>query len=190
MTTTADDSNARAAPRGRAEDWFGLFTGPSAGATAAGEPGAGGGRTASGDATADAAGAVDLPVLSGSMRPGIPVGSTLCIRPAVWSATRDGDVVVFRRDGQLLAHRRLLGGQAGPLAFLYEKGDASARGGRLRPDDVVGLVVRVRLPDGTERDLRTPTERHRALRAARRSLAADLRGRLRALLAPGARRGG
>jgi hypothetical protein len=125
-----------------------------------------------------------LPVLSGSMRPDIPVGATLGISTTARAAPRDGDVIVFRQGDALVAHRRLWAVTAGPLALIYQKGDASPRGGWIDRKAVVGRVVELRLPDGEVRDLTTLASRQRALVQARRSLAADLRHRLRALLRP------
>jgi hypothetical protein len=126
-----------------------------------------------------------LPVLSGSMRPDVPVGSTLGIVPARWFETRDGDLIVFRRGNALVSHRRLWAVAAGPLTAIYQKGDATPRGGWIAPGDVVGRVVQVRLPDGAVRDQTTAASRRRGLLRARRSLAADLRQRIRTLVRPG-----
>jgi hypothetical protein len=150
--------------RERARDWLALLLGE--------EPP---------DGTA-AAGRVVLPVLSGSMHPDLPVGSTVAIRPGPWTATRDGDLIVFRRGETLVVHRRLFGLSVGPWSALYQKGNAVRYGGWIDPKLVVGRAVGVRLPNGEEVDLTTPAAHRRGLRNARRGLAADLIARFKRLL--------
>ena len=127
-------------------------------------------------------GRILLPVLSGSMHPDLPVGSTVAIQPGTWTGSRDGDLVVFRRGETLVVHRRLLGLAVGRWAVLYQKGNTLPIGGWIAPDRVVGLAVGVRLPNGEEVDLTTPLARWRGLRRARRGLALDLLARIRRLL--------
>lgn len=152
--------------RDRAEEWFALLTDAREPAPHDDRP-------------------IRLPVLSGSMRPEIPVGAVLGIRRHRRLQTRDGDLIVFRSAQTLVVHRRLLALKVGSLATLYQKGDAMATGSWIRPAAVVGVAVEVELPDGSRRDLTTRDSRRRALRLARRSLAADLKQRFRNLIGRG-----
>ncbi len=65
-----------------------------------------------------------LPILSGSMRPSIALGSKILIAPADYSTCRLGDVVVYLEGDRLIAHRLLW--TLGP--FHFHKGDANPNG--------------------------------------------------------------
>jgi len=86
---------------------------------------------------------VRLPVLSGSMLPDIPPGSTLVIAPCTALNVQRGDVVVFLDGERLVAHRLLLHFNIGPLQVLFQKGDNNTRGGWLSPAQIKGLVLEV-----------------------------------------------
>jgi len=86
---------------------------------------------------------VRLPVLSGSMLPMIPVGSTLIIKPCPASAVQRGDVIVFQDGHRLVAHRLLLQYNIGPLHVLFQKGDSNLNGGWISPSQVKGKVLEV-----------------------------------------------
>jgi hypothetical protein len=93
------------------------------------------------------AGPVDLPLLTGSMVPAIPVGATLRIAAATGADCQPGDVAVFLAEERLLAHRVLLVLQAGPWHWLLEKGDANALGQWRRADTVRGRVLGFAIAD-------------------------------------------
>lgn len=87
-------------------------------------------------------GTVGLPVLSGSMLPDIPPGSTLLIRAADHRSCRVGDVAVFTEGPyRLVAHRLLLRVGLGSLVFFFQKGDNNPRGGWIRARRICGLAV-------------------------------------------------
>lgn len=65
-----------------------------------------------------------LPVLSGSMRPSIPLGSRILIKPGSPQQCRVGDVAVYIDDDRLVAHRLLW--RWGSRCFM--KGDANRWG--------------------------------------------------------------
>ena len=80
-----------------------------------------------------------LPVLSGSMRPTIPLGSRIRIKPAQGAACRVGDVIVYLDGTRLVAHRVLW--RAG--SWIYEKGDANPFGNWLPKREIKGVVREV-----------------------------------------------
>lgn len=80
-----------------------------------------------------------LPVLSGSMRPAIEVGSRIRIAAAAAAECRVGDVVVYIEDERLVAHR-ILWRMAGRL---FVKGDANRHGHWVLPRRVKGIVREV-----------------------------------------------
>jgi hypothetical protein len=100
------------------------------------------------------------------MLPSLPVGSSLVIRSQSGARCAVGDVVVFEREGRLVAHRLLLPWGRGFL----ERGDGISPAGRVRSDAILGRVVAVRRPDGQTVDLDTPAAR----RAGRRAVAASI----------------
>ena len=97
------------------------------------------------------AGPVELPLLTGSMVPAIPVDATLRIAAATGADCRPGDVAVFLAEERLLAHRVLLVLRAGPWHWLLEKGDANTLGRWRRGDAVRGRVLGFTDPDDTVR---------------------------------------
>jgi hypothetical protein len=84
-----------------------------------------------------------MPVLSGSMRPIMPIGSRILIHPCAASECRRGDVAVHQEGDRLVAHRILvfIGSRRRGWAFL--KGDANPHGNWLRCRDIKGKVARV-----------------------------------------------
>ena len=118
---------------------------------------------------------VALPMLSGSMAPDMPVGATLHIAGVTADVCRPGDVVVFRQDDKLVAHRLLAGLPAGGNGGFLQAGDVPARLGWVSAARIAGLVIAITGPDGGTRDLRTPAGRREAERLARRGLARALR---------------
>ncbi|MFO7608447.1 MAG: hypothetical protein R6X35_04520 [Candidatus Krumholzibacteriia bacterium] len=119
------------------------------------------------DPAADFAGTVILPMLTGSMVPAVPVGADLEIVAARRGRFGAGDVVVFERDGRLVAHRLLLALGFGPGALYLEKGDWNATGGLVRRRQVRGVVTGWR-PRGA--GAAAPVAVPRSRRAAARSL--------------------
>jgi hypothetical protein len=118
------------------------------------------------------AGLVHLPMLSGSMSPALPRGSTLEIDPRDPHGFAPGEVVVLALDGRLVAHRVLLRVRWRGQVRLLEMGDANPRGDWRPAHLVVGRVVRATTSEGVP--LPAPTSRGRA----RRGLLRHLRGLL------------
>jgi signal peptidase len=89
-----------------------------------------------------AVGATPLVVKSGSMRPRLPVGTVVIVRPAAARSVRVGEVVAVRRvDGRRILHRvRSLRAAGGGAVTLVVKGD------RNRAADPPLTVTRVERP--------------------------------------------
>ena len=130
------------------------------------------------DPAADFPGTVSLPMLTGSMAPAIPVGASLVIAAARRRRFGVGDVIVFERDGRLVAHRLLFALGIGPGALYLEKGDWNARGGFVRRRDVRGVVTGWRPAQAPEASpVAVPRSRRAAVLNLLRLFKALLRGR-------------
>lgn len=84
-----------------------------------------------------------LPVLSGSMRPAIPLGSTIRIKAGNGSLCRVGDVTVYLEGNRLVAHRVLWIVGLGKARWIFQKGDANRFGHWIAAADVKGVVREV-----------------------------------------------
>jgi hypothetical protein len=84
-----------------------------------------------------------LPVLSGSMRPAIPLGSTIRIKAGNGSLCRVGDVTVYLDGNRLVAHRVLWIIGLGKTRWIFQKGDANRFGHWITAADVKGVVREV-----------------------------------------------
>ena len=124
---------------------------------------------------------VTLPVLSGSMAPLLVPGGTVRIEQTSWRACRPGDIVVFREDGHLTAHRLLYALCLRGRWYLYQKGDANEYGSWLKAEQVVGVAVEARSADGARVEFRTARARRRQKARVPRQLVRDLWSRLLAL---------
>jgi hypothetical protein len=113
---------------------------------------------------------VEMPVLSGSMVPILPVGATLVITGVRGDTCRVGDVVVFRDADRLVAHRLLWGWPPGRARFFLQAGDGVSPVGWISTGSILGLVTAVRHLDGATRDLRLPEACREGRRLARRRL--------------------
>lgn len=113
---------------------------------------------------------VEMPMLTGSMSPLLPVGSTLVIAGASGDACRTGDVVVYRDGERLVAHRLLLGWPPGRARIFLQAGDGVSPVAWIATAAILGLVIAVRLVDQTTRDLRQPVAQLEGRRLARRRL--------------------
>jgi len=84
-----------------------------------------------------------LPVLSGSMRPDIPLGSRILIEPCQADGVRVGDVTVYLENDRLVAHRVLwlLGGRT--RGWIFQKGDTNRFGHWIRSSSIRGVVRKV-----------------------------------------------
>ena len=121
---------------------------------------------------------VELPVLSGSMAPLLPIGSRLRIEAAGARDVGPGDIVVFSDGRCLTAHRVLFVLSLPRRRLVYQKGDANPRGVWTDARRIVGRVVGGDHPDGGRTDLDSPGVRREARRLARRYLRWDVKRRL------------
>ncbi len=113
---------------------------------------------------------VCMPVFSGSMAPALLPGGSVTIEPVTWRDCRAGDIIVIRDAYRLTAHRLLFQVRFGSRALLLEKGDANRTGTWIRGEQVVGIVVCFRSPEGGVTDLRSAAWRLRSRRLAVRQL--------------------
>ena len=82
-------------------------------------------------------GRVRIRVFGGRMSPALRPGDLLAVDHATADDLHRGDVVLFRRDGRLFAHRVLGSAQAGTMT----RGDAHRRNDPIvPPEDVLGVV--------------------------------------------------
>jgi hypothetical protein len=125
---------------------------------------------------------ITLAVQSGSMLPLLPVGATIEIAPCAGNRCQRGEIVVFRQQRRLVAHRLLFGWGDGPGGWFLQRGDGTSPAGFIRPGAILGRVVAVTAADGVRHDLRTAAARDDGLRRARGSLARLARDTLKALL--------
>lgn len=121
---------------------------------------------------------VELPVLSGSMAPLLPIGSRLRVEAAGARDSGPGDIVVFSDGHSLTAHRVLLVLRLPWRCLVYQKGDANPRGAWIDGRRIVGRVVDGDRPDGVRADLDSSGARREARRLAWRFLRWDVKGRL------------
>ena len=83
---------------------------------------------------------IDLAVLSGSMAPCLPVGSTIRVKCTAEMKTRIGDIIVYKEGGRLTAHRQLLWIVFGRRGYVFQKGDNSKSGKWIRAEQIIGIV--------------------------------------------------
>jgi hypothetical protein len=87
----------------------------------------------------------------GSMGPVVPPGSRLLVEFGR-TPERTGEVIVYRRDATIVAHRFVARRGDAAAARLIAKGDAEALPDRpIGRDDVLGVVRAVETPDGRAR---------------------------------------
>lgn len=82
-------------------------------------------------------------VVSDSMWPVIKKGDQVLVEKVPWDKVRFGDIVVFRRAGNLAVHRALGKRQMNGQWYLVEKGDALLWPGLVPAGEVVGRVLSI-----------------------------------------------
>jgi signal peptidase I len=85
-----------------------------------------------------------LPLLSGSMAPTLLPGDLLTVRPLDGNRAHVGDIVVFRDDRKLVAHRLIFAFRLFSFALYLQKGDANRMPERIEPRRIVGRVETAR----------------------------------------------
>ena len=131
-------------------------------------------------------GPVRLPMLTGSMLPDIPVGAVLEVEKASGDHCRPGDVVVYRLDNRLVAHRILWRLALGGRRLFFEKGDTNERGGWIRGAQICGLVRAIHLGPERQELPRNPDRVRQGRTAVLRELLLRAPRRLRDLWRPSA----
>jgi len=111
-----------------------------------------------------------LTIQSGSMTPLMPVGARITIEPTSGDRCTVGDIVVFRQQSRLVAHRLLFGWGHEPGGWFLQRGDGVSPLGFVRARAILGKVITVEQPSGELVDLTTLEARMGGLHAARQSL--------------------
>lgn len=85
-----------------------------------------------------------LPLLSGSMANTLLPGDILTVRPLHGERAHVGDIVVFREERKLVAHRLIFAFRLFSFALYLQKGDANRIPALIRPGQIVGRVETAR----------------------------------------------
>jgi hypothetical protein len=109
---------------------------------------------------------ITLPVLTGSMHPFLIPGKKVVVRYTSWEKCHVGDIILFRQDKELTAHRLLFRFKWGTSGILLQKGDSNALGSFIRPYQVVGKVIRAELREKGYYDFDDLRNRQRARKLA------------------------
>jgi len=128
---------------------------------------------------------VTLTIQSGSMIPLLPVGARITIEPTTGDHCAVGEIVVFRQQKRLVAHRLLFGWGNEPGGWFLQRGDGVSPLGFLRARAILGKVIAVHPPEGGTVDLTTEEAQRCGLHAARLSLISYARSILRAAIRKG-----
>ncbi len=80
-------------------------------------------------------------MLSGSMGPPFVCGNTIRIRPISWNRILRGDIIVFKENRRLIAHRMLARISLGRFQLAYQKGDAISLGKWIPARYILGVVT-------------------------------------------------
>ncbi|MBN2546241.1 MAG: hypothetical protein JXB50_10625 [Spirochaetes bacterium] len=83
---------------------------------------------------------IELPVLSGSMMPYLVPGKKIYIKSYNDEKIYIGDIVVFKKNNKLNAHRVLFKLKFKKCILIYEKGDVNPTGTWIKNTDIVGIV--------------------------------------------------
>lgn len=83
-------------------------------------------------------------VVSNSMSPMIKQGYQVLVEKAHADALRFGDIVVFRRPGNLMIHRILGQREFGGARYFLENGDANLHSSLVPGENIIGRVVVIR----------------------------------------------
>lgn len=126
-----------------------------------------------------------LTIQSGSMIPMLPVGARITIEPTSGDLCAVGDIVVFRQQSRLVAHRLLFGWGHEPGGWFLQRGDGVSPLGFVRARAILGKVIAVEPSQGKFLDLTTLEARIGGLHAARRSLSSYCRTMIKSMIRKG-----
>jgi signal peptidase I len=104
---------------------------------------------------------IELPVLSGSMSPLLPIGSMVRIKAASFSQVRFGDIIAFREGGSITMHRLLIRFRLFSKKIVYQKGDANQLGRFITAGSIVGIAIGV-IYSNIHKDLTTNEYKNQA----------------------------
>ncbi|MDY6968457.1 MAG: hypothetical protein SVR08_07375 [Spirochaetota bacterium] len=113
---------------------------------------------------------IELPVLSGSMMPLLIPRKKIKIMSISWRDVQIGDIIVFKHEKILTAHRLLFKIILFNRSFFYQKGDVNRFGNWINKDQIVGKVIFTQDNSDKFVDLTTPDKKRRAKREAVKQL--------------------
>ena len=123
-----------------------------------------------------------LKVLSGSMLPSLVPGESIRIRRADWKRCHRGDIIVYKLDRNLIAHRLLFRLKIGNWNVVLQKGDLIPLGHWIPAESIVGVVTQTEGEKGKLIDFRSTIEKKRSRKMANRQLLRDLVNRSKYLV--------
>jgi signal peptidase I len=117
---------------------------------------------------------IRLPILSGSMSPEISPGDIISIECMPWRDCKTGEIIVFRDDKGLVAHRLLLRFRFPGKYYFYQKGDGNRFGGFIDADRVVGVVVESEDSTGKTKHFNNKDDTHKLRKLAFNNFKQDI----------------
>lgn len=84
---------------------------------------------------------VELPVLSGSMMPILQPGKHIKIKYMPPYEIKTGDIIIFKDNNLLTAHRALMKISIANKVFIYQKGDTNRFGSWITGEKIIGTVI-------------------------------------------------
>jgi len=121
---------------------------------------------------------VTLPVLSGSMLPLLVPGRDIKIQGVSYRDSTKGDIIVYKDNNRLSAHRLLLRLRIRGKDYIFQKGDAIDFGSWIPAGQVVGIVVETKDTNGNIIDFRSEEEIRKAKSSIHKHLATDIQQRI------------
>lgn len=121
---------------------------------------------------------IELPVLSPSMDPYLPVSSIVTVKLLSLKEIKKlhrGAIIVYRTKFRLTAHRMII--KVPFMNYIYEKGDRNSSGSFVRYDEIIGVVLSVKNNDTLIRDFFSKDEIKNAGRVALKNLFSVLKNR-------------
>jgi len=121
---------------------------------------------------------VTLPVLSGSMLPLLVPGRDIKIQGVSYQDCAKGDIIVYKDNNRLSAHRLLLRLRFRGKDYIFQKGDAIDFGSWISAGQVVGIVVETKNANGNVIDFQSEEEEQKAKSCVRKHVAIDIQQRI------------
>lgn len=115
-----------------------------------------------------------LPILSGSMFPELSPGDILSIECIPWYECEIGDIIVFKSDKGLIAHRFLFRISFLGECYFYQKGDRNRFGEFINANNVVGVVLESEDVTGNIKHFIETVKRKQFKKLARNQLKKDV----------------